>query len=54
LQGVAGRSDLVRSDRQRREGLVQALIEGEESGPSDRTVRDIVAETKFNIINGQI
>jgi antitoxin ParD1/3/4 len=36
--------DLVRSDRQRRDGLVRALIEGEESGPSDRTVRDIIAE----------
>jgi antitoxin ParD1/3/4 len=46
--------DLVRSDRQRREGLVQALIEGEESGPSDRTVRDIIADTKFKIGNGQI
>jgi antitoxin ParD1/3/4 len=46
--------DLVRSDRQRREGLVRALIEGEESGPSDRTVRDIIADTKLKIGNGQI
>jgi antitoxin ParD1/3/4 len=46
--------DLVRNDRERREGLVRALIEGEESGPSDQTVQDIIADTKFKIGNGQV
>jgi antitoxin ParD1/3/4 len=46
--------DLVRNDRERREGLVRALIEGEESGPSDQAVQDIIADTKFKIGNGQV
>jgi antitoxin ParD1/3/4 len=38
--------DLVRDDHERREGLVQALIEGEESGLNHRTVREIIAHAK--------
>jgi hypothetical protein len=38
--------DLVREGHERRERLVHALIEGEESGPSDRSVRDIVAKAR--------
>jgi hypothetical protein len=37
---------LVGNDREPRERLVLALIEGEESGLSDRTVPDIIAEAK--------
>jgi antitoxin ParD1/3/4 len=46
--------DLIRDDRERRERLVRALIEGEESGLSGRTVRDIIADTKSTVGNGQI
>jgi antitoxin ParD1/3/4 len=46
--------DLIRDDRERRERLVRALIEGEESGLSSRTVRDIIAEAKSTIRDGQI
>jgi antitoxin ParD1/3/4 len=38
--------DLIRDDRERRERLVRALIEGEESGLSRRSVRDIIANAK--------
>jgi antitoxin ParD1/3/4 len=38
--------DPIRDDHERRERLVLALIEGEESGLSERTVHDIVAEAK--------
>ena len=38
--------DLIRDDRERRERLVQALIEGEESGLNHRTVREIIAHAK--------
>jgi antitoxin ParD1/3/4 len=46
--------DLIRDDRERRERLVQALVEGEESGLSRRTVREIIADAKSNVGNGQI
>jgi antitoxin ParD1/3/4 len=46
--------DLVRDDRERREWLVRALIEGEESGLSSRSVRDIIADVKSTVGNGQI
>ena len=46
--------DLIRDDRERRERLVRALIEGEESGLSSRTVHDIIAEAKSTIRDGQI
>ncbi len=44
--------DLVRHDQERREALVQALIEGEESGISRRTVREIIADAKSKLGNG--
>jgi antitoxin ParD1/3/4 len=46
--------DLIREDRERRERLVRALIEGEESGLSSRTVRDIIADAKSTVRDGQI
>jgi hypothetical protein len=36
----------VADDRERREQLVRALVEGEESGLSRRSVRDIIADAK--------
>lgn len=38
--------DLIRHDRERQAALVEALIEGEQSGASSRTIGDIVAEAK--------
>jgi len=35
--------ELIRRDREQREALVAALIEGEQSGTSKRTVQDIAA-----------
>jgi antitoxin ParD1/3/4 len=46
--------DLIRDDRERREQLVRALVEGEESGLSRRSVRDIIADAKSTIGDGQI
>ena len=46
--------DLIRRDRERREWLVQALIEGEESGISKRSVTQIVAEAKASRRNGKV
>jgi antitoxin ParD1/3/4 len=46
--------DLIKDDRERRERLVQALIEGEDSGLSRRTVREIIATAKSNVGNGQV
>jgi len=46
--------DLIRQDRERREAVVRALIEGEESGLSGRTVHDIIADTKSKISDGSI
>ena len=46
--------DLIRDDRERRERLVRALIEGEESGLSRRSVRDIIADAKSTVGDGQI
>jgi antitoxin ParD1/3/4 len=46
--------DLIRDDRERRERLVHALIEGEESGLSGRTVRDIIADAKSAVGDGKI
>jgi antitoxin ParD1/3/4 len=45
--------DLVRHDRERHERLVEALIEGEKSGISPRTVSEIVAGAKTKIRNGK-
>jgi antitoxin ParD1/3/4 len=46
--------DLIRDDRERRVRLVRALVEGEESGLSRRSVRDIIAEAKSTVGDGQI
>jgi antitoxin ParD1/3/4 len=45
--------NLTRDDRERRERLVSALIEGEQSGLSHRTVRDIIAGAKSTVGDGQ-
>jgi antitoxin ParD1/3/4 len=46
--------DLIRDDRERREQLVRALVEGEESGLSRRSVRDIIAAAKSTVGDGQV
>ncbi len=46
--------ELIRRDREQREALVAALIEGEQSGTSKRTVQDIAAGAKLKLSNGQI
>jgi antitoxin ParD1/3/4 len=46
--------DLVRLDRERHESLIEALIEGENSGLSSRSVSDIIGDTKAKIVNGEI
>lgn len=45
--------DLVRHDRELHDRLVEALIEGEKSGISKRTVAEIVADAKAKIRNGK-
>lgn len=44
--------DLIRSDQRDREALRQALIEGERSGESRRSVRQIAAATKTRLARG--
>ena len=46
--------DLVRLDRERHDALVDALIEGENSGTSRRSVSDIIRDTKAKIRNGEV
>jgi len=46
--------ELIRRDREQREALVSALIEGEQSGTSPRTVQEIAACAKAKLSNGQI
>jgi antitoxin ParD1/3/4 len=46
--------ELIRRDREQREALVGALIEGEQSGTSQRTVQEIAAAAKAKLSNGQI
>jgi antitoxin ParD1/3/4 len=46
--------DLIRRDQEKREALVAALIEGEKSGTSRRTVRQIAAATKLKLENGRV
>jgi len=46
--------ELIRRDREQREALVEALIEGEQSGTSRRTVQDIAAAAKAKLSNGQV
>lgn len=44
--------DLVRHDQRQRETLRLALIEGEQSGTSDRSVKDIIASAKARMEDG--
>jgi antitoxin ParD1/3/4 len=46
--------ELIRQDQEQREALVNALIEGEQSGISTRTVSEIIADAKATISNGQV
>jgi antitoxin ParD1/3/4 len=43
---------LIQRDRKRHEELVAALIEGERSGSSSRSVAGIVADTNAKLRNG--
>jgi antitoxin ParD1/3/4 len=46
--------ELIRRDQEQRDALVRALIEGEESGTSGRTVREIAAAAKSKLLNGDV
>jgi len=46
--------DLIRRDQEKRDALVRALIEGEESGTSRRSVRDIAADTRTKLDRGEL
>jgi antitoxin ParD1/3/4 len=46
--------DLIRRDQDRREVLVQALIEGEQSGISRRSVREIASDTRAKLDRGEL
>ena len=46
--------DLIRRDQEKRDALVRALIEGEESGTSRRSVRDIAADTRAKLDRGEL
>ena len=46
--------DLIRRDQQKREALIEALIEGEQSGISARTVPQIIAETNAKLKYGEL
>ena len=46
--------DLIRRDQEKREALVQALIEGEDSGISLRKVRDIAADMRAKLGRGEL
>lgn len=46
--------DLIRRDQEKREALVLALIEGEESGLSKRTLKEIAAAAKLKLKNGAL
>ena len=46
--------DLIRHDRERQDALVKALVEGEQSGISSRSVKEILADTKAKLRNGEI
>lgn len=47
-------SELIRRDQDKREGLIRALIEGEQGGISPRSVRQIIDETKAKLKNGEL
>ncbi|MGL4488100.1 MAG: type II toxin-antitoxin system ParD family antitoxin [Rhizobiaceae bacterium] len=49
--------DLIRKDRDYREkrtALIQALIEGEESGIGSRSMQDIIADARAELANEKI
>lgn len=46
--------DLIRRDQEKREALIQALIEGEESGVSQRTMEQIAADARRKLKNGEL
>jgi antitoxin ParD1/3/4 len=46
--------DLIRRDQEKREALVQALIEAEEGGVSPRNVLQIIEDTKAKLKNGEL
>ncbi len=46
--------DLVRRDQETRDVLVRALIEGESSGVSKRSMREIVAAAKSKLKHGDV
>jgi antitoxin ParD1/3/4 len=46
--------DLIRRDQEKRDALVQALIEAEQGGISPRSVQRIIAETKAKLKNGAL
>lgn len=46
--------DLIRRDQETRDVLVRALIEGENSGVSRRSVREIAAAAKSKLKHGKV
>jgi antitoxin ParD1/3/4 len=46
--------DLIRRDRDERQALVDALIEGEQSGISDRSVSEIIADARTRFERGEL
>jgi transposase-like protein len=46
--------DLIRRDQEKRDALIQALIEAEQGGVSPRSVQRIIAETKTKLKNGEL
>ncbi len=49
--------DLIRDDREykeKREALLQALIEGEESGIGDKTMKEIIVEARAELANEEV
>jgi antitoxin ParD1/3/4 len=47
-------SDLIRHDRAQQQAVVDALIVGENSGLSSRSVGDIIRGAKANLRHGEI
>jgi antitoxin ParD1/3/4 len=46
--------DLIRRDQEKRDALIQALIEAEEGGVSPRNVLQIIEDTKAKLKNGEL
>jgi antitoxin ParD1/3/4 len=49
--------DLIRKDREyisKRQALLQALIEGEESGISNKSIEEVIAEARAEMANEEI